>query len=224
MNTKKPLLLTSILVVLMGLTGLRPAISRATNSLNSPTDPGNRVALQLVEPKITKATIVKKDLIVEGENFGDGATLLFNGTKTLKTRNDDVMPGTKLIVRKGRNLLPVDEVVSLQVKNPDGQVSEAIGFFTGLTFTYQNTQNGVSNVLRVGQVFLLSFDDPEIGWSVHDVGRLGEVVDFVNDRVPQLPKAQGLFFAKHTGLAFFRMEGVSSGIPPFLWLVNLEVQ
>lgn len=226
MNTKKPLLLTSILVVLMGMTGLRPAISRATNSLNCPTEPANRAALQaVIVPKITKATIEKKDLIVEGESFGAGANVLLNGTRTLKARNDDILPTTRLIVRKGRNSLPVDEVVSLQVKNPDGQVSEAIGFFTGLTFTYHNTQDGVSNSLRVGEIFLLNFDDVGFWpWVVHDYGRLGEVIDILSFKVPLMPKAQGFFLAKQPGAAFIRMRGEPFGQPPFSWLVNLDVQ
>lgn len=223
MNTKKALLLASMLVVL-GLTGLRPAVSRATSHLNGVTGSGNRSTLQVIVPKITKATIEKKDLVVEGESFAAGASILFNGTKTLKARNDDVTPGTKLIVKKGRNSLPEDEVVSVQVKNPDGLVSEAIGFFTGLTLTYHNTQDGGGISLRVGQIFLLSFDDPDIGWNIYYAVRLGEVIGEISYRVPQLPNAQGLFFAKQSGLAAFRMEGVTSGRPPFLWLVNLDVQ
>lgn len=224
MHTKKALvLLTSVLVVL-GLTGLRPAVSRARSHPKGVTGSGNRAAAQITSPKITKATIAKKDLIVEGENFAAGASILFNGTRLLKAKNDDVTPSTKLIVKKGRNSLPEDEVVSVQVKNPDGLVSEGIGFFTGLTITYHNTQDGGGISLRVGQIFLLSFDDPDIGWNIYYAVRLGEVIGEISYRVPQLPNAQGLFFAKQSGLAAFRMEGVTSGRPPFLWLVNLDVQ
>ncbi len=223
MNTKKALVLVSLLVIL-GLTGLRPANSRTTDHLNSVTEAGNRAVTQISIPKITKATIEKKDLIVEGESFAAGANVLLNGTKTLKARNDEVTPGAKVIVKKGRNSLPEDEVVSLQVKNPDGLVSEAIGFFTGLTLTYHNTQNGVSIFLRVGQIVLLNFDDSDIFWQVHDSGGHGDAIEFISSKVPLMPKAQELFLTQKIGHAFFRIDGVHSSDPPFFWLVNLEVQ
>jgi N-acetylneuraminic acid mutarotase len=78
-------------------------------------------------PRIISASVAGKKLIVIGENFNSDALILINGEEQ-KTRNDDQNPQTTLIGRKsGRKIKPGDK---LQVRNPDGTVSEEF-IFTG---------------------------------------------------------------------------------------------
>jgi hypothetical protein len=78
-----------------------------------------------VPPRIIMASVSGKQLIIAGENFDDGAAILINGEKQ-KTRNDDQNPQTTLIGKKaGKRVKPGDRV---QVRNPDGTISEAFTF------------------------------------------------------------------------------------------------
>jgi galactose oxidase-like protein len=80
-----------------------------------------------VPPTITRASVSGKKLIVVGENFNSNALILINEEEQ-KTRNDDQNPQTTLIGKKaGRKIKPGDK---LQVRNPDGTVSEEF-IFTG---------------------------------------------------------------------------------------------
>lgn len=167
MNTKKALLLVSLLVILIGLIGSRPAASRATSHIDGAMGSGSRTTVQADAPVIAKATIEKKQLIIEGENFGEGAKLFVDGAK-VKVVPDEVSPTTKLIVNKANKRLPVDEIVGLQVKNPDGQLSAIQMFFTGLTLTYQNTNTGFGITIQAGRKFLLYFNEPLISWALFD--------------------------------------------------------
>lgn len=222
---KKALLSASLLVALVGLASLRPPVSQATSNNKGVAGSGNGLTAQaIVVPKITKAAFEKKDLIVEGENFVAGAKLLLNGTKPLKTQNDDTTPSTKLIVKKASKTLPEDEIISLQVKNPDGLVSEAFGFFTGLTLTFHNTINGSSTSFAVGRFFLLNFDDPGFEWQIFNIAHLDDSVEVISFKVPLLPKAQGLFWARQSGGTIIYMRGEQIGQPPFVWQVGLEAR
>ncbi len=83
-------------------------------------EPGATVA-----PKIFSATVKGKKLFVAGENFDTGAVILLNG-EMQKTRNDDQDLTTKLIGKKaGKKIRPGDR---LQVRNPDGSLSEEFTF------------------------------------------------------------------------------------------------
>jgi hypothetical protein len=87
---------------------------------------GNTFAA-VTPPKITMASVAGKKLIVVGENFDPDAVILINGEEQ-KTRNDDQNPGTTLIGKKaGKKIKPGDR---LQVRNPDGPLSEGF-IFTG---------------------------------------------------------------------------------------------
>jgi hypothetical protein len=73
------------------------------------------------------ASVSGKKLIIGGENFDDGAVILINGEEQ-RTRNDAQNPQTMLIGKKaGKKIKTGDQI---QVRNPDGTLSEAF-IFTG---------------------------------------------------------------------------------------------
>lgn len=88
-------------------------------------------------PMILNAMVQGKQLLVSGQNFGDGA-LLFScdtcampatdGSKMKKTFNDELTPATLLVARKGGKSIAPGQTVNLQVKNPDGSVSNTFTF------------------------------------------------------------------------------------------------
>lgn len=81
-----------------------------------------------VAPEITGAEVSGKKLYVYGKNFENGAEVLMNDDKQKKTFNDELTPATVLIARKtGRNIAP-GETVKLQVRNPDGRLSNALTY------------------------------------------------------------------------------------------------
>lgn len=79
-------------------------------------------------PVITGAEVVKKQLRVSGDNFAFEAQLLMDGSKQKKTFNDDVTPNTLLVARKSGNFIAPGQTVMLQVKNPDGTLSNEFSF------------------------------------------------------------------------------------------------
>ena len=79
-------------------------------------------------PVITGAEVVKKQLLVSGENFAFEAQLLMDGSKQKKTFNDDVTPNTLLVARKAGKFIAPGQTVLLQVKNPDGTLSNEFSF------------------------------------------------------------------------------------------------
>jgi Reeler domain-containing protein len=79
-------------------------------------------------PVITGAEVVKKQLLVSGNNFAFEAQLLMDGSKQKKTFNDDVTPNTLLVARKTGKFIAPGQTVVLQVKNPDGTLSNEFSF------------------------------------------------------------------------------------------------
>jgi hypothetical protein len=88
-------------------------------------------------PQILDAHVQGKQLLVSGQNFGDGAQLFMcdacampatDGSKLKKTFNDETTPATLIVSRKGGNQIAPGQTVNLQVKNPDGSVSNAFTF------------------------------------------------------------------------------------------------
>ena len=79
-------------------------------------------------PAILGAAIAGKKLLVMGENFGSGADLLMDGNRQKKTFNDEDNPNTLIVARKtGKNIEPGQTVV-LQIRNPDGTLSNEFSF------------------------------------------------------------------------------------------------
>src|SRR5262245_26757361 len=79
-------------------------------------------------PLITGAAVMKKQLLVTGENFAFEAQLLMDGAKQKKTFNDDVNPSTLLVARKSGKFIEPGQTVILQVRNPDGTLSNEFSF------------------------------------------------------------------------------------------------
>lgn len=79
-------------------------------------------------PVILSVTIEGKKLIVTGKNFEMGAELLLNGSKQKKTQNDEDSPATRLVAKKSGKKISRGVPVTLQVKNPDGSVSDLFPF------------------------------------------------------------------------------------------------
>ena len=107
-----------------------PLIVGGIGSFDS--DPLNSVELgntfaAVTAPKIARASVARKKLMVVGENFNPGAVILINGVDQ-KTRNDDQNPGTTLIGQNaGKKIIPGDR---LQVRNADDILSEEF-IYTG---------------------------------------------------------------------------------------------
>ena len=78
-----------------------------------------------------------KKLIVNGLNFGDGATLYMcsdcttpatEGNKVKQVSNNEETPTTSLTAKKAGKTIARGSTVILQVKNPDGALSEPFSF------------------------------------------------------------------------------------------------
>jgi len=78
--------------------------------------------------RITTASVSGKQLIVNGEGFSEGAKIVLNGEVQKKTANDEQNPTTTLIARKAGKLIPGGQTVTLQVRNPDGSLSNEFTF------------------------------------------------------------------------------------------------
>ncbi|HXG94848.1 MAG TPA: choice-of-anchor V domain-containing protein [Blastocatellia bacterium] len=89
-------------------------------------------------PKISGASVSGKKLVVTGENFGAGASLYMcftscatpasDGDKVKKVSNDADFPTNVLVARKAGKSIERGSTVMLQVKNPDGTLSEPFTF------------------------------------------------------------------------------------------------
>jgi uncharacterized delta-60 repeat protein len=81
-----------------------------------------------VTPEITGAEVRGKKLYVYGKNFDMDAELLLNGEKQKKTGNDDLNPSSLLITKKAGKKIDRGETVTLQVRNPDGRLSNEYSY------------------------------------------------------------------------------------------------
>jgi hypothetical protein len=91
-----------------------------------------------VGPVIFSASVKSnKKLIVNGQNFGDGATLYLcsecttpatEGNKVKQVSNNEETPTTSLTAKKAGKTIERGSTVILQVKNPDGTLSEPFAF------------------------------------------------------------------------------------------------
>ena len=144
-------------------------------------------------PRILKARVEGKKLIIEGEDFNIGAVILLNGKK-LKTKNDATQPSNVLVAKKGGKKIPSDMPVALQVKNPGSSPSEIFSFFSGLTITLDD--GGKTINLKVGERFMLLLKRENYTWTprLSDDG----VLKLVDD-ASIIPGAQGVFQAERAG-------------------------
>ncbi|MFY9609233.1 MAG: choice-of-anchor V domain-containing protein [Blastocatellia bacterium] len=88
-------------------------------------------------PVILNASVSGKKLLVTGQNFSNGATLhkcsdcttpATEGSKVKKVSNDSEMPSALIVAKKAGKDIPRGSTVILQVKNPDGTLSEPFSF------------------------------------------------------------------------------------------------
>lgn len=88
-------------------------------------------------PKILNASVSGKKLYVTGENFADGASIYMcsdcstpatDGKKAKKVSNDSDLPTTLLVSKKAGKDIERGSAMNLQVKNPDGTLSEPFLF------------------------------------------------------------------------------------------------
>jgi hypothetical protein len=88
-------------------------------------------------PKIFNASVSGKKLFVTGENFTDGASIYMcsdcstpaaDGKKAKKVSNDFDLPTSLLVSKKAGKDIDRGGTVKLQVKNPDGTLSEPFDF------------------------------------------------------------------------------------------------
>lgn len=88
-------------------------------------------------PKVLNASVSGKKLFVMGENFADGAAIYMcasclspaaDGDKAKKVSNDSEHPTTMLVSKKAGKDIERGSAVKLQVKNPDGALSEPFTF------------------------------------------------------------------------------------------------
>lgn len=80
-----------------------------------------------VSLKITSASVSGKKLFVYGENFESRTVILLDGEQQ-KTANDEQNPTTILIGKKAGKKITQAQTVTLQVRNPDGRLSEPFSF------------------------------------------------------------------------------------------------
>ncbi|HYM00806.1 MAG TPA: PKD domain-containing protein, partial [Blastocatellia bacterium] len=78
-------------------------------------------------PVITGASISRKDLIVSGIRFSQGAVIELNGADQ-RTQEDPLNPSTSLIGRKSGKKIPSGTMVTLQVRNANGLRSNSFPF------------------------------------------------------------------------------------------------
>jgi beta-glucanase (GH16 family) len=77
-------------------------------------------------PLVTGVEIRKKDVLITGENFDEGADIVMNGEQR-KTKRDDQDPSI-LVGKKLAKKIPRGGTVILQVKNADGTLSPEFSF------------------------------------------------------------------------------------------------
>ena len=79
-------------------------------------------------PLIAGAEMIGNHLNVFGESFDDGAKVLLDGVKHKKTSNDERTPATLLIARKAGKKIAPGQTVTVQVRNADGALSNALTY------------------------------------------------------------------------------------------------
>jgi hypothetical protein len=77
--------------------------------------------------QVTAASITGKQLAVQGADFGMGAVIVVNGSN-MATTNSSTAPSTSLISKKGGKQIARGQTVTIQVRNPDGAMSNGYSF------------------------------------------------------------------------------------------------
>jgi len=158
-------------------------------------------------PNILYGEWMGKTLVVEGENFANGAAVLIDG-QAFKSSNDQALPATLLYAKKAKKKIAPDQVIQLQVQNPDGKISNEFTFYSGFVVTFGFQGSWIS--LSPGERFLLYLpphgEPPTIGWSISVIGTDQTILTRTTDNLP-IPHAQGFFQAVRPGLASIEAQG-----------------
>jgi predicted secreted protein len=152
-------------------------------------------------PRIIKARVEGKKLIVEGEGFSSGAVVLINGEKQ-KTKSGGETSGNILIVKKAGKKIADGTSVTLQVANRGGGVSEGFDFFKGRVITLEDAKQSIR--LSVGERFLIALEKESYEWTL--ILQNETVIREVKDS-PRPPKSQGIFQAEQKGTAMISATG-----------------
>jgi len=86
-----------------------------------------RVPVGPASLKLRSVSIVGKKVFLFGQGFQPGAKLLLNGAQQ-KTLIDETSPATNLIGKKAGKFIPQGQTVTLQIANPDGELSPEFKF------------------------------------------------------------------------------------------------
>jgi hypothetical protein len=87
-----------------------------------------RVPLGPASLKMKSVSIVGKKVFVFGQGFQPGVKLWLNGERQQKGFNDEANPTTNTVAKKAGKLIPIGQTVTLQVGNPDGELSPEFKF------------------------------------------------------------------------------------------------
>jgi hypothetical protein len=102
-------------------------------NVHTPLNQGGAVRGQLTAtasssaPVVQSASIQGKNLVVNGARFLKHAVVIVNGTD-VHTKNDPAAISTTLIAKKVGRQIVVGQTVMIQVRNPDGALSNTIMF------------------------------------------------------------------------------------------------
>ena len=83
--------------------------------------------LKFAAPRVTACALTGKHLIVDGEGFDEGATILLNG-EAQSTKDSAANPTTMLLAKKAGKQIAPGQSVTIQVRNGDGTLSNELGF------------------------------------------------------------------------------------------------
>ncbi len=169
---------------------------------SSSVGPPNKASLTSPALKIYGARLKGKKLIVEGENFDDGAVILVNG-ELMKTTRDLESSSSRLVAKKAGNAIPVDTVYRVSVRNSSGE-EEYIKNFRGSLFNARVLpvwgEGGLVDVDK-GQYLVTteSFEDATL------INIDSNYIERITD-IPLPPSNYRLFRAKEYGVTWFRAE------------------
>lgn len=160
-----------------------------------------------IQPSILYAEWTGKNLLVEGENFADGAFVLVDGQR-FKSANDEAHPGNFLHAKKAKKKVARDQVIQLQVQNPDGATSNEFTFYSGFVVTLGFEGTWIN--MNAGDKLLLYLppkgEPPTIGWTISVIGSDQTVLVRTMDNLP-IPHAQGFFEAVRSGQIIINAQG-----------------
>jgi hypothetical protein len=217
-SEKEDLPMKLIVVLLVTLTVLCAGQSVRSSLSDASSVRGDTQTI--IYPRVERVRLKGNKLIVTGQSFSDGATIVINNQE-VATRNDSESPTTRLIAKKGGKKIPFDEIFDLSVEDADGEPLGGIrGYFRSPSFLAPvlpawpypfsaNLQVGDYVLVRDLEFATRWFTDPRI---IKRVFELSLSLD-----------RYWLFQAVQPGFAQFYAESYNGGeAPPFV-LYNIVI-